>query len=63
MVTVFTIVTIIARHVMRNEDPVAGLIFFHALACLNNLPGDFMSQHKRRFFEAVPLKHIGPADA
>jgi len=63
MVTGAAIAALHARHVVRDEDPVADAVIAGAHADRRDLAGDLVPEHERRFFNAVPFHDVGAADA
>ncbi len=52
-----------AGNVVGGGHPVTRLELGHPFANLDDVAGDLVPQHQRRFLDAVPLHHVGAADA
>jgi hypothetical protein len=58
METIETIMTCIAGDMMRDEDPIADLIFFYPFPYLDNLSCDLMAEHPGCLFDSIPFHDI-----
>jgi hypothetical protein len=61
MGAVEAIITVVARDMMRDKDPVAGFVIFHTLAYFNDLSCNFVAEHTRGLLDTIPFHHIASA--